>query len=283
MRGARIFGGFVVLGLGISAVDERPSRIIRAIYVSSQVAIDYKINGKSSQVHTRTGQRILELCLALGGPFIKAGQFLAAMNHTVPKEITDILAKLQDNTSPKSLEYVERVIREDLGDHVFEKIEEAPVGSASLAQVHKAWIKGTGDVVAVKVQYPNLREIVEADLSTMAMISFVAAKTFLKADFTWIFQEFKESLLSELDFVQEAKRAQRVAVNLKEDSCFYVPKVYPQYTSKRVLTMEFVQGCKVSEVEKIESMGMDPKRVARKVIEMFSRMIYINGFFHCDP
>ncbi len=224
---------------------------------------------------------MLELCLQLGGPFIKAGQFVAAMNHTVPKEITQVLAQLQDSARPQGLEYVLKVIREEIGD-VFESVEEIPVGAASLAQVHRAKMK-SGEWVAVKVQYPGLESIVHADLNTMSWIAFIAAKTFLKADFTWMVTEFKESLLSELDFEQEAKRAERVAENLKEDKCFYVPRVFHNLSSKKVLTMEFVEGCKVSEIEKIEKMGFNPKNVARKAIEMFSRMIYIDGFIHCDP
>jgi aarF domain-containing kinase len=280
-RPRRILLGSLTLFSAWSLFDDRPLRSLRALFTFSGVALDYQLNGKTSQVHTRTGQRVLELCLQLGGPFIKAGQFVAAMNHTVPKEITQVLAQLQDSARPQGLEYVLKVIREEIGD-VFESVEEIPVGAASLAQVHRAKMK-SGEWVAVKVQYPGLESIVHADLNTMSWIAFIAAKTFLKADFTWMVTEFKESLLSELDFEQEAKRAERVAENLKEDKCFYVPRVFHNLSSKKVLTMEFVEGCKVSEIEKIEKMGFNPKNVARKAIEMFSRMIYIDGFIHCDP
>jgi aarF domain-containing kinase len=204
------------------------------------------------------------------------------MNHSMPKEITDTLAKLQDQANPQEFKYVRNVIQQDLGE-VFEEIEQVPIGAASLAQVHKAKVKGNGRWVAVKVQYPNLDQLVHGDLSTMEWIAFAAGKAFLKSDFTWIFSEFKKSLLTELDFEEEGKRAERAARNLKGDSHFYVPEILWKYTSKRILTMEFIDGCKISEIEKIKAMKFNPKDVAKKVIEMFSSMIYVHGYVHCDP
>lgn len=197
------------------------------------------------------------------------------------------MAQLQDKARPRDFMQVVQMFRTEFAtthpDEIFDQFSREPIAAASLAQVHTAFIKGTDEKVAVKVQYPRLQNLLKSDLYAMQFVTRLAAMTFVDADFSWIFDDFKPSLLAELNFEGEGKRSERVARNFSGKEEVYVPKVHWDFTSKRILTMEFVEGCKISDLGAIEKMGFKKSKIAEKVVSVFSEMIFCHGFVHCDP
>ena len=234
----------------------------------------------------RAALRLLHVCHENGGIYTKFGQTVANMNNVLPKEIIDTLAPLQDKAKEMAYAKACQVVQEDLGrplEEVFSRFDPRPVASASLAQVHRAVLKESGEEVAVKLQYSRLDGQVKHDVATIEMLARFVGFWFPGFSYTWIIPEFKDNMVLELDFVQEAKNARRLARMFAHKSDVYVPKVKWEFTTKRVLTMEFIDGYKVNNVEAMEQDGIHPLDVARTVSTVFGDMIHVHGFVHCDP
>lgn len=234
----------------------------------------------------RAALRLLHVCHENGGIYTKFGQTVANMNNVLPQEIIDTLAPLQDKAKEMTFANACKVVREDLGrplEEVFSSFEKEPVAAASLAQVHRAVLRDSGEEVAVKLQYSHLDDQVKGDTATIEMLARFVGFWFPEFSYTWIIPEFKNNMVLELDFIQEAKNAQRLAKMFAHKSDVYVPKVNWEYTTKRMLTMEFIQGFKVNNVEAMEQEGIHPLDVARTVSTVFGDMIHVHGFVHCDP
>ncbi|CAM9664002.1 unnamed protein product [Chrysoparadoxa australica] len=228
---------------------------------------------------------MLHVCAAHGGVYTKFGQHVACMNHVLPIEYTDTLKVLQDKNPSVGLDQVEKTIWEELGvplSDLFSEFEEKATAAASLAQVHRAVTKD-GKEVAVKLQYPGLEQQVRKDLVTMRFLAALLGKLFPDYQYSWLLPDFEESLELELDFIQEAANGERMAHMFRGSSDIYIPKICWDYTSNRVLTMEFIHGTKITERDQIDAEGLSPKRVARSVAHAFGQMIYYHGFVHCDP
>ena len=260
------------------------------------MTLDYKINlhnvkeGSAEEteifkkLHKRSAERTLDLCKENGGLYIKAGQYLASLNHILPKEYTETLSVLQDSAPYREFDMVKRMIQKDFNapvEELFQQFDEVPIASASLAQVHKAVTKD-GHEVAVKVQYEQLQRQFDGDVFTHKVIFYLLAKLFPGFDFTFCNEEMEVILKTELDFLNEANNAKRAMKNLKTPNV-YIPKIYDNLTSKRILTCEFIHGCKISDKKSIEDMGLNLSNVTASMIEAFSEQIFINGFFHSDP
>ena len=179
---------------------------------------------------------------------------------------------------------VRKVFQEDFGaslEDYFTEFEETPLAAASLAQVHRAVTK-EGHEVAVKVQYEQLRGQFDGDILTHKIIFYLLAKLFPGFDFTFANEEMEELLATELDFEHEANNSKRAARNLTIPNV-YIPRVFDDLSSQRVLTCEFIHGCKINNKESIEAMGLDVAAVTNSMISAFSEQIYVSGFVHSDP
>ncbi|XP_077240999.1 protein kinase superfamily protein isoform X2 [Tasmannia lanceolata] len=255
-------------------------RSSRAIYTISINVIDYKYSlrnlppGSSdylrelSEVHLRSAKRILKLCEANRGFYVKAGQFIAAMSH-VPKEYSSTLSSLQDQAVPCPFKAIREVLVNNLGkdlSEIFLSIDEQPIAAASIAQVHHALLKDSQEV-AIKVQYPGLELQMKIDITTMAILSKFVAWIFPEYRFQWMVSEFEKTISSELDFVQEAKNCERTARNFERNNVVRVPRIFWDLTQRQVLTMQFCHGHKV----------------AKALMEVFAEMIFVHGFVHGDP
>jgi len=246
---------------------------------------DPTYKGKAAETHQYAADKILELCLKNGGLYIKAGQYIASLNHILPVQYTKTLAILQDKAPWRSYEEVEQVFKTDLGllpSDIFSDFEKIPIAAASLAQVHRAMTK-EGDEVAVKVQYPDLQRNFEGDTFTHGVLLSLINLAFPDFEFNWMADEMKNVLVKELDFTQEADNSIRAKNELKDNVYAYVPIVYQQYSSKRILTTEFIHGCKINDIQKIREWGLKEKDVAQRFMEIFSEQIFIHGFIHVDP
>ncbi|KAM6202668.1 aarF domain-containing protein kinase 1 [Rhynchocyon petersi] len=272
-------------------------RVGRAVATTAVISYDYLTSLRSvpygseeylqlrSKVHLRSAQRLCELCCANRGTFIKVGQHLGALDYLLPEEYTSTLKVLHSQAPQSSMQEVRQVIREDLGKEIqdlFVSFDDTPLGAASLAQVHKA-VLHDGRTVAVKVQHPKVQAQSSKDIFLMEMLVLAVKQLFPEFEFMWLVDEAKKNLPLELDFLNEGRNAEKVAQMLKHFNFLKVPRIYWELSSKRVLLMEFVEGGQVNDRDYMERNKIDVNEVSRHLGKMYSEMIFVHGFVHCDP
>ena len=203
----------------------------------------------------------------------------------------DLLRSIEKELRPgkeapqSKMEEVEKVFIEDWGKPLkeyFEEFEVNPIGSASLAQVHKAKTK-SGKVVAVKIQHHSLDTFSDIDIRTVAFVVKAIKFFFPTFKFDWLAQEMKTNLPKEMDFVHEGRNSERAARLFKNNPYLVVPQVVWPLTSRRILTMEFSPGHKITDLDYIQSNNFNKDQIADQVSHIFSQMIFVNGFVHSDP
>jgi predicted unusual protein kinase regulating ubiquinone biosynthesis (AarF/ABC1/UbiB family) len=225
----------------------------------------------------------------LGVLMIKLGQFLSSRADLLPQRALDVLSSLQDEVPPAAFTHVVSVIETELKRPVgelFSSLEQQATAAASLGQVHKAVLAGTGQVVAVKVQRPNIQRLVETDLSTIRFVIWVISR-FVKTnefiDLMSFYREFRRTILEEIDYVREAANARRFATIFAEKPTIFIPRVIEGYTSRRVLVLEWVDGIKVNDYAQLEAAGVSRFAVAKRTVEAYFYQFFEIGFFHADP
>jgi ubiquinone biosynthesis protein len=242
---------------------------------------------ESSESLTARGRHLRELLDELGPTFVKFGQLLSTRPDVVPPDILVELRKLQDDVRPFPYEDVQRVIEEDLElsiDKLFIEFEERPIAAASIGQVHRA-VLPNGRRVAVKVQRPDAPRQIEADLALMYQAARLARERVRALDFIdtpEIVDEFARSIRQELDYRLEARNADAFHRQFAGHPHVRVPRVYWSYTRARVLTLEFLEGIKLSELPPDFTLD-ERRRLAYVMTEAWMTMIFRNGFFHGDP
>jgi len=247
-----------------------------------------RVEVRLPQLYRNQAIRFRETALALEGLLIKVGQFFSTRVDMLPGEYTSELALLQDEVPPVRTAQVKRVIAKELGNTVetiFAEFEDNHIAAASLGQVHRAVLL-SGEVVAVKVLRPGIEGIIEIDLAAFRGVIWML-KIFTKweryADFDDIYDEFGATLREELDYRQELANLERFRVNFQDDSMISTPVVYPEYSRQRVLTMEFVDGYKVTDRAGLLAAGLAPEAVAGTLVDAYLKQALIHGFYHADP
>jgi aarF domain-containing kinase len=243
-----------------------------------------------AEVHGRAAERLLRLFRRNGGIYIKLGQHMAALEHILPLEYSATMAVLHNRAPASSMADVEAVVREELGcgiAEIFASFEEEPIGAASLAQVHRATLRSSGQAVAVKVQHHRLQAFVDMDMFTVSVAAKLVKRLFPQFAFEWLADEMRTNLPKELDFVAEAHNAERTARNIRRTwpaSCpIHVPAILWEWTRKRVLVMEYCAGATVTDVGWMRRNAVDPAAVGRDLTRLYAQMIFLHGFVHCDP
>jgi len=232
--------------------------------------------------------------LKLGPTFIKIGQLLSTRIDILPREYVEELSVLQDNCPRFSTAVAKQIVLEEFGrtvEEVYDTFDEVPLAAASLGQVHRA--TKDGKQLAVKIQRRGLRELFKADLSNLKLLASLLDRFDPKydgADRNWgnIFQETERLLYQEIDYTLEAQNARRFEENFRRMNpelyrSIKVPGTYPELSSERVLTMEYVPGAKITDTERIREMGVDTRRLSRISAESYMTQLCRHGFFHCDP
>jgi predicted unusual protein kinase regulating ubiquinone biosynthesis (AarF/ABC1/UbiB family) len=233
----------------------------------------------------RSARALYRTATRLEGLLIKASQFIATRADLLPDEWVNTLSSLHDRVPPRPFVtirgQVERELKKPL-DAIFSEFDEVPLAAASLAQVHRARLRD-GRACAVKVQYPGIDGIVRLDLKNLTFV--LRALAFLERDFDFrvIVREALKYVPMELDFEHEAENAETMRRNFAGDPTVLVPEVYREYTTRRVLTMELVDGIRISDVAALERAGIDRRAVAQRLTEVFCEQVLRDGFFHADP
>ena len=244
------------------------------------------LNGRPSE----RGQHLRELLDDLGPTFVKFGQLLSMRPDILPPDIIAELRALQDDVRPFPYADVERVIEEELGlplHRLFVEFDESTIAAASIGQVHRA-VLPNGRVVAVKVQRPEARRQIEADLSLLYQAARIAKQRVRALDFIdvrGLVDEFARSIRQELDYRHEARNAEAFARHFAGDPHVHIPRVFWSYTRARVLTLEFLEGVQVADIDDgplVLSLE-ERRRLAYLMTETWMAMIFRHGFFHGDP
>jgi predicted unusual protein kinase regulating ubiquinone biosynthesis (AarF/ABC1/UbiB family) len=224
----------------------------------------------------------------LGPTFVKLGQLLSTRADLLPSAYLRALERLQDRVEPFAFEEVRRIVEADLGTRLaqaFGSFDEAPIAAASLGQVHRASLRD-GRAVAVKVQRPGIVEQVRADVETLEEIAALLEKhsqAGQRYNVAGIVQEFKESLAAELDYRREADNLRLLRRNLAEFAAIVIPSPVDGYTTPRVLTMDYVDGTKVTALHPLTRIDIDARALAETLVSAYLRQIVIDGVFHADP
>src|ERR1043166_2981832 len=224
----------------------------------------------------------------LGPTFIKLGQLLSTRGDLLPPPYLDALARLQDKIEPFPYEEVERIVSSELGGRIsklFLDFEQEPAAAASLALVHRAMMRD-GRAVVVKVQRPGVREFIVEDLEALEEIAgFIDNHTEVgkRYEFTNMLADLRRSLLQELDFKREAGNLKRLRRALVEFEHIVIPEPVDGYTTSRVLTMDYIEGKKITDVSPLRLMELDTQALAEEIFRAYLKQILIDGFFHADP
>ncbi|HVR00822.1 MAG TPA: AarF/UbiB family protein [Polyangia bacterium] len=286
----------------------RPGRLFTAYFVTAQVALSYIALAASRRFrradtfaritrekHQRNARRIEAAILELRGLFIKVGQLISIMANFLPDAFREELQRLQDQVPPRPYEDIEARLREEFGGRapsvVFAEFSPEPVASASIGQVHRARL-ATGEAVAVKVQYPDIEEIVRTDLRALKRIFGLLRWFMPDYGFDTIYAEIREMVLAELDYRQEASAIEQIAGHFRArlgdpahqpPASVRFPRVMAEYSTARVLTTEWMEGVKVADLEGLGAAGVDRRKTARVCVEAYCQQIFIDGLYHADP
>jgi aarF domain-containing kinase len=237
--------------------------------------------------HKRCAERTLKVLEKNGSIFIKLGQHLTSMGYLLPVEWTETFIPLQDKCPVSTYDSIEEMFLKDTGkplSDMFETFDREPIGSASLAQVHRATLKGTGQRVAVKVQHPHLAEWVPLDMRLTSFSFETLKRWFPEYDLSWLSSEMEVSLPQELDFALEGANAMRARQYFAKipDLPLIIPNVF--MSKKRILVMDFVAGHRPDDLKYIDSQGIDRDEVSVALARIFNEMIFGEGApLHCDP
>ncbi|HVO43705.1 MAG TPA: AarF/UbiB family protein, partial [Aggregatilineales bacterium] len=279
----------------------RYGRFVRIIYFFGRVFLKWiiwetilrRIVGEKVTAARRSkgmqhdAREFRQLAVSMGGVMIKLGQFISTRVDVLPPEITQELEGLQDQVPVESFDYISLTIRQEIGpiDKVFLWLNPEPVAAASFGQVHRGQLPN-GDRVVIKVQRPNLRDMVHTDLDALAIVARLAMRygpIRRRANVPELLDEFSRVLWEELDYLAEADHAMIFASLFENDPGIYIPQVYLEYTTKLVLVLEDVTSIKLNDYAAITQAGIDRHEVAERLLHCYLEQIFDHRFFHADP
>src|SRR6266516_957998 len=230
-----------------------------------------------------------QTAIKLGVLMIKLGQFLSSRADLLPEQALAVLSSLQDEVPAASFSHVVSVIEAELGkpvEQIFSVLERKATAAASLGQVHNATLLSTGEEVAVKVQRPNIDQLVHTDLNTLKFVIRVIMRlvdTRKYIDLMGVYREFERTVYEEIDYITEAANAKRFHEMFKDDPTIYIPRVHDDYVTRRVLVLEWIDGIKINDYAALEAAGINRLEVAKRTVRAYFYQFFTEGFFHADP
>ena len=277
-RVAEILGAISMYGFG--RVGDTVSSLKR-LHIETEE--DKKVAALKAPVRFRL---LLE---RLGPTFIKLGQMLSTRPDLISEEFAAELGSLRDSAPPVPIESVRQLIVSELGappEEVFATFDAEPIASASIGQVHRATERGTGELLAVKVQRPGVQEVIKADIVVLHDLVGTLERLFKSVeslDLEGAVDEFGRMILREIDYTVEGRNIERFRTNMATVEGVVLPKVHWALSSRKVLTMDFMDGTSLDDAEAIKRAGIDPKRLTGIIGKAYIKQIFVDGFFHADP
>jgi len=251
--------------------------------------VGFNIKNKTEKNNLTAGEKLCKALQEMGTTFIKLGQFLATRPDIMGENTAKELEKLQDKLPAFDLSEAKKIMKIQLGNKNFEQISDIsePIAAASIAQVHLAKIKSFGQTqeVAIKILRPNIEKLFNEELDALMLLAFIIQNFIKKTKrlkLVEIVQLLREITNIEMDLRFEAAAASELYENTKNDIGFKVPKIYWNYTSKNILCLDKVSGISIREVEKLKSLNIDTKKLAKNIIQHFLKQAIRDGFFHAD-
>ena len=275
---------------------KNPNRLIKRLWQTLIPIFAYifsvgwdKLTGrlKNKRQARYRAKELTKLLVELGPAFVKAGQALSTRPDIIPGILLEELSELQDQLPGFDGDKAMELIEEDLGskiDEIFLDIDKEPISAASLGQVHKAKLKD-GEIVAVKVQRPGLREQITLDLYIVRNIANWLKNNIglIRSDLVALIDELGKRVFEEMDYLNEAENAEKFRDMHKHNEMIAVPKIYKKTTSRRVLTMEWIDGTKLTNLEDVKKLGIDPDKMIDIGVQCSLEQLLEHGFFHADP
>lgn len=255
------------LGIGIHLISRKPSQNVKKMTRAKRIRLVFE---------------------ELGPTFIKFGQLLSTRSDLIPDDLGLELLKLQDQVPPISYDKIKEIIKSELGQYpeeLFKFFERKPIAAASIGQVHRALLKNS-EPVAVKIQRPDIRKLIETDLEIMMHLASLLERNVEEFNVhrpTKLVDEFANSLEKEIDYIIEASHMERFARQFINEDTIYIPKVFRELTTEHVLTMEYIKGIKVSKMAELTKAGYDLKTTMKQISDLILKQIFVHGFFHADP
>ncbi|VDH18154.1 Probable ubiquinone biosynthesis protein UbiB [Algoriella xinjiangensis] len=249
---------------------------------------DFLHNEPTNEIfNANFNQRFRLVLEELGPTYIKFGQLLSNRKDLVPEALIEELKKLQDNVPPEEIDIRQKIKDEfDINpDEHFLTIDELPFAAASISQVYRATLLN-GEEVIFKVKRSNIQKIIESDLALIRDIIHFLEKKYEKLQKLFVSEiekSFENSIIKELSLTNELQNIERFRKNFENSKDVYVPKTYPDYSNNNFLCMEFIDGYKVNDVEKLQELGLDPKKIVQKGFDIYLKQLLEDGFFHADP
>ncbi|MGB6295316.1 MAG: AarF/ABC1/UbiB kinase family protein [Rivularia sp. (in: cyanobacteria)] len=282
--------------LGIAAhYKKRPLQVWGRIFTVLAPAIAFTFGvwfdsklGKKVKTDRRRAVQLRELLTRLGPAYIKIGQALSTRPDLVPPVYLEEFTQLQDKLPPFPNELAYQFIEEEIGarpEEIYTDLTPDPIAAASLGQVYRGRLRSTGEEVAVKVQRPDLRERITIDLYILRRLAAWGQKAIkqVRSDLVGILDELGERIFEEMDYVNEGENAERFFELYGHLKDVYVPKIYWEYTNRRVLTMEWINGLKLTQVNEIAALGINARYLVEVGVQCSLRQLLEHGFFHADP
>jgi len=272
--------------LTIATKFNEPPLVIKILF--KIIGFSFSKNNEVNQIENEE-QKLSNSLQSMGTTFIKLGQFLATRPDIIGEELSKQLETLQDKLPPFSLSEAKEMIKKDLGNETYNSIINLsePIAAASIAQVHKAQIDDSGIIkdVAIKILRPNIKKIFNEEIDALMLLAFLV-ESFIKKTKRLKLVEvvflLKEITNLEMDLRFEAAAANEYADNTKNDAGFKVPKIYWNFTSENVMTLDWVEGVSIRETEELLKRNIDTKKIASDIIQHFLRHAIRDGFFHAD-
>ena len=250
---------------------------------------NYQLKKSEEYDDTSIPLRIRKVLEELGPAYIKLGQMLSARPDLIGVENAAELEKLRDNTPTTPFNEIKTLIETELEkpiEEIYSEIDETPIGSASIGQVYKAKLKSTGEEVAIKVQKPNSKEVIESDVKIMRFLAVQIDKYLSRTksyNLPAIISEFERSIFKELNYMEEVMNMQNLTKNFKNIPYIKIPKAYTDYCTSKIITMELIKGIELSDLINGDYPEIDKKKIAQYGVKSYFKQIMIDGYFHADP
>jgi ubiquinone biosynthesis protein len=242
-------------------------------------------NKRIMPLHIRNAERVRDAILELKGLFIKLGQILSILANFLPEAFKKPLESLQDQIPPRPMSSVRARILKELGkpiEEIFPYFDENALAAASIGQVHRARLPD-GTEVVVKVQHADIELVAEVDLAIIQRMTRLAAWFYDIKGMDFLYTQIRKMIEEELDFTREAASMTLISANLAEETGIVVPKVHPEFSTKKVMTSTWHDGVKISNLEQLDAWNVNRRDLATVLLRGYSRMLFKDGFYHADP